>query len=815
MGENDGKDVGSAEIVTLKLNAAYEEDSRSVTVSAPAIKQYELYGSVSGDQTLLGSWTDLASASVSLVTGNWNFTLKAFSSTDSSAQVLEGTLANQAISAAGTLSFALSTITGGTGSVAVTLRWPVAGNSVQSVLISYGDATLKVNAASFATVDGTYSVSYENASAAAGNTVLVFSLMDAADGAGNLVSSVTEVVCVRKNLTSAKTVTLTAADMNCAPTAPTGFGAASVANSTASAATTVTLSWTDASNNETGFALQYSDDARATWTDLPAASAAATSASDSVARGVTRVYRIRSANSLGASAWVETSATIPYLVTFDSKDGSAVAAQEVAPTGLVTAPSAPTRANYAFGGWYKESACANAWVFATDAISANTTLFAKWSDTTAPTVGTGISFTGTGENGTTVNWGAASDAITAPASLSYKIVRASTAGAIDTVIEANAITTSGAGMAMDWTANATTKAVTALTASTAYYFAVLVKDGAGNMALYAPALVTTSATADITAPTLSSVSVLSVADTNASLTATSNEAGMVYYVITGSATAPSKAQIIAGKNEFGAAPFTFGYATATAASARNFAVTGLSAFAKYYYHVVATDAAANQSDIVSGSFATIGSGCLARYGFDSAMTDSVGAHDLTGTASYSTTTTKHGTAAAYLDGTKCLSTSILLTSTGVSVSAWVNLDDDVGYGLYPEVFKIAKDNGNYLELYDIADTAPHTFATGASIGSSGSSTVTKTTAEFSTGIWAFVTVTYNASGDYILYVNGVYSDTNNGGANPLAGVCTLLIGSDSADPGAAFCYWKGHIDDVQVYNRALAASEISALYATY
>jgi uncharacterized repeat protein (TIGR02543 family) len=619
------------------------------------------------------------------------------------------------------------------------------------------------------------------------------------------------VVCVRKNLTSSKTVTLTAADMNCAPAAPTGFGAASVANLTASAATTVALSWTDASNNETGFALQYSDDARATWTDLPAASAAATSASDSVARGLTRVYRIRSANSFGASAWVESNVTIPYLVTFDSKDGSAVAAQEVAPTGFVTAPSAPTRANYAFGGWFKETACTNAWVFGTDAISANTTLYAKWSDTTAPVVGTGITFTSTGESGTTVNWGAATDAVTAQGSLSYKLVMASAAASIDTVNEASAITTTAAGMAMDWTVNTTTKAVTGLTATTSYYFAVLVKDGAGNMALYAPASVTTTAAADITPPTLSSVAISSVADTSASLTATSNEAGTVYYVITGSATAPSKAQIIAGKNESGATPFAFGNATVTAASAKAFAVTGLSAFTKYYYHVVATDAAANQSAIASGSFATIGSGCLARYTFENALTDSVGAHTLSGTATYSTTTKKENAAALSLNGSQSLSTSITLSSNTLSVSAWVNLDTGVGYSNYPEVFKIAKDASNYLEVYDISDTAPHTFVIGSAVGGGNSNTVTQTAAEFTAGTWAFVTVTYSASGDYILYVNGVYADTNNGGTNPLTGACTLTIGSD----GASAYYWKGLIDDVQVYNRVLTTSEISALYATY
>jgi hypothetical protein len=54
--------------------------------------------------------------------------------------------------------------------------------------------------------------------------------------------------------------------------------------------------------------------------------------------------------------------------------------------------------------------------------------------------------------------GAATDDVTSVANLEYKLVKAASAEAIDTESEANAV--SGADLAMDWTANALTKAVT-------------------------------------------------------------------------------------------------------------------------------------------------------------------------------------------------------------------------------------------------------------------------------------------------------------------------------------------------------------------
>ena len=68
----------------------------------------------------------------------------------------------------------------------------------------------------------------------------------------------------------------------------------------------------------------------------------------------------------------------PVMVTFDSQGGSAVDSQIVDHDEKVTEPTAPTKEGYTFGGWYKESECTNAWDFYGDTVTADVTLYAKW-----------------------------------------------------------------------------------------------------------------------------------------------------------------------------------------------------------------------------------------------------------------------------------------------------------------------------------------------------------------------------------------------------------------------------------------------------
>lgn len=137
---------------------------------------------------------------------------------------------------------------------------------------------------------------------------------------------------------------------------------------------------------------------------------------------------------------------------------------------------------------------------------------ATTADTTAPVTGTAISFSAFSATTLTVNWGAATDTLTASANLEYKVVKDnSDAANISSIALADAKT--GQDLLVDWTASLTTKSVTGLAANTIYHVAVLVRDAAGNKSLYAPQSQTTANTP---------VEAISIANASFELPATSN-----------------------------------------------------------------------------------------------------------------------------------------------------------------------------------------------------------------------------------------------------------------------------------------------------
>jgi hypothetical protein len=122
----------------------------------------------------------------------------------------------------------------------------------------------------------------------------------------------------------------------------------------------------------------------------------------------------------------------------------------------------------------------------------------RTADDSPPTPGTALSFASVASTSLTVNWGKASDNVSAQTELQYKLVRAASAGSIDSIAKVDAITNAGAGLVFDFTADVATQNITGLSSSTSYAFALIVRDASGNKALYAPATV---ATLDVSAPT--------------------------------------------------------------------------------------------------------------------------------------------------------------------------------------------------------------------------------------------------------------------------------------------------------------------------
>lgn len=90
-----------------------------------------------------------------------------------------------------------------------------------------------------------------------------------------------------------------------------------------------------------------------------------------------------------------------WRVAFDAQGGSYVAPRYVAKNKIVSEPAAPTRDGYTFLGWY--TAEGEKWDFAKDVVTADMTLYAKWTKNAVTPGGNG------GSNGGSGNAGAGSD----------------------------------------------------------------------------------------------------------------------------------------------------------------------------------------------------------------------------------------------------------------------------------------------------------------------------------------------------------------------------------------------------------------------
>lgn len=100
-------------------------------------------------------------------------------------------------------------------------------------------------------------------------------------------------------------------------------------------------------------------------------------------------------------------------VIFNSQGGTAVAAKTAQYNTTITAPTPPTRSDYSFQGWYKELSCTTAWDFATDTVTTDITLYAKWVSTTP----IGVKAASASYTSATVSWTAV------PGATGYQVYR--------------------------------------------------------------------------------------------------------------------------------------------------------------------------------------------------------------------------------------------------------------------------------------------------------------------------------------------------------------------------------------------------------
>lgn len=111
-------------------------------------------------------------------------------------------------------------------------------------------------------------------------------------------------------------------------------------------------------------------------------------------------------------------------------------------------------------------------------------------DMQAPVVTGDIQFFSVRHTTVRLMWPRAVDDHTDAADLEYRLVWSQDPADIDTLAEAAAL--AGSGVVFDWTRDVRVYTVAGLADSTRYSFAVLVRDGAGNMALDPPRSVLTA-----------------------------------------------------------------------------------------------------------------------------------------------------------------------------------------------------------------------------------------------------------------------------------------------------------------------------------
>ena len=178
--------------------------------------------------------------------------------------------------------------------------------------------------------------------------------------------------------------------------------------------------------------------------------------------------------------------------------------------------------------------------------------------------------------------------------------------------------------------------------------------------------------------------------------------------------------------------------------------------------------------------------------------------------------------AYYFDGTDDFIWASFLSplngSQQSSVSMWVYSDLNSPYG-YGTIFGHWKNNGQYNgpigEQITIINDGNINFSL---IGGQGTNSVNQ---NVQAGLWQFITITFNGSLPITerisLYINGGFSQNilmSNAPAQIGVQATRTYIGAACGPDGVddAWAHFRGVLDDIAIYNRALTQSEITALY---
>jgi hypothetical protein len=153
--------------------------------------------------------------------------------------------------------------------------------------------------------------------------------------------------------------------------------------------------------------------------------------------------------------------------------------------------------------------------------------------------------------------------------------------------------------------------------------------------------------------------------------------------------------------------------------------------------------------------------------------------------------------------TDYISVPALVNVTNITISGWFKFSAVPFVG---QQMAINREGSYRLITTDVTSTrigiryatANTTWANGTTYGNTTPAAAT----------WYYVTATYDGS-SWNIYLNGA-SDGTKAQTGNLAAAGSLMIGTIN---GGSY-YFNGSIDDLRIYNRALSAAEVSALYSS-
>ena len=203
---------------------------------------------------------------------------------------------------------------------------------------------------------------------------------------------------------------------------------------------------------------------------------------------------------------------------------------------------------------------------------------------------------------------------------------------------------------------------------------------------------------------------------------------------------------------------------------------------------------------------------VALWHLDSNFTDSSGnGHALTGVNSPTFSTGEINTAITF-NGTNQYATAtpgVLTTSQPYSVSAWVNWNGNTGYNT-----AVSQDGTNVSAFFlqYRGDTHQFSFTTLGTDSTSAATYTAQWTTVPTANTWYYLVGVYTGS-QIQLYVNGTLAATTSVAASFSATGSTVL-GASKFGSGTRVDYFHGSVDEVQLFSRALTATDVSTLYGS-